>query len=188
MDDAVEQEEEVVIEEVAPPPEPVVAPAPVPEPELPVPDSVIPLPPPETAAVPETVTPVTEAFESAAPQEPTSMAVIPMPDPIYPPAQPEPASEVKFDDLDTVLNEVDQVAQVEAPKSIERLEELSSARELERQMEDMTSTPSDNGIVIHDENVHLTDFEDMSSSPAVPTPSEPHDDDIRALLGDIEEL
>ena len=116
------------------------------------------------------------------------MAVIPMPDPIYPPAQPEPASDVKFNDLDTVLNEVDQVAQVEAPKSIERLEELSSARELERQMEDMTSTPSDNGIVIHDENVHLTDFEDMSSSPAVPTPSEPHDDDIRALLGDIEEL
>lgn len=193
MDDAVEQEEEVVIEEVAPPPEPVSVPASVPEPELPVPDSVIPLPPPETAAVipatvPETVAPVTEAFESAAPQEPTSMAVIPMPDPIYPPAQPEPASDVKFNDLDTVLNEVDQVAQVEAPKSIERLEELSSARELERQMEDMTSSPSDNGIVIHDENVHLTDFEDMSSSPAVPTPSEPHDDDIRALLGDIEEL
>ena len=41
-----------------------------------------------------------------------------------------------FNDKDTVLDETDQVNQIEAPKTIERLEEISSSRALERKMEE----------------------------------------------------
>jgi len=187
MDDAVEEDEEVVIEEVAPPP----APEPVEQfiPTPVIPPVIPPEPPVNTMSGGMESAPVVEAFE---PPAEISNEIIKMPEPlIIPPVStpvleppPVPSAEqsaetISFNNTDTVLTETDHITQIEAPKSIEHLEEINTARELERRMED------DGQLTIHDEDIHLTDFEDMTTPAVEPVR---HDEDISALLGEIEEL
>lgn len=92
-----------------------------------------------------------------------------------------------FNDKDTILDETDQVNQIEAPKSIERLEEISASRALERKMEEAEDSDDENDILnISNEDIHLTDFEDLSKTAPVPV-SANLDNDV-SLLGHIEEL
>lgn len=72
-----------------------------------------------------------------------------------------------FNDMDSVLDTDNNVSNVEAPKSIERLEELSTTRALERKMEEAENNDyddiDDEALNISDEVIHLNDFEDVSS-------------------------
>jgi len=72
-----------------------------------------------------------------------------------------------FNDMDSVLDTDNNVSNIEAPKSIERLEELSTTRALERKMEEAENNDyddiDDEALNISDEVIHLNDFEDVSS-------------------------
>ena len=94
---------------------------------------------------------------------------------------------LSFNDRDTVLDETDQINQIEAPKSIERLEEISASRALERKLEEAEESDDESDILsISNEDIHLTDFEDLSRS--APTPTTGNLDNDVSLLGHIEEL
>jgi hypothetical protein len=84
-----------------------------------------------------------------------------------------------FNDVDSVLDETDKVNEIEAPKTIERLEELSTSRALERKLEE--EEEQDDILNISNEDIHLTDFEDLSKQTTM------MDNDV-SLLGPIEEL
>ena len=72
-----------------------------------------------------------------------------------------------FNDMDSVLDTDNNISNIEAPKSIERLEELSTTRALERKMEEAENNDyddiDDEALNISDEVIHLNDFEDVSS-------------------------
>jgi hypothetical protein len=59
-----------------------------------------------------------------------------------------------FNDFDSVLNNDDQVESVEAPKTIERLEEISTSRALQRKLEEEAEDDEDR-IKIHTDNLDL---------------------------------
>jgi hypothetical protein len=59
-----------------------------------------------------------------------------------------------FNDFDSVLNNDDQVESVEAPKTIERLEEISTSRALQRKLEEEAEEEEDR-IKIHADNLDL---------------------------------
>ncbi|NBO24632.1 MAG: hypothetical protein EBU93_05310 [Chlamydiae bacterium] len=59
-----------------------------------------------------------------------------------------------FNDFDSVLNNDDQVESVEAPKTIERLEEISTSRALQRKLEEEAEEDEDR-IKIHADNLDL---------------------------------
>ena len=61
-----------------------------------------------------------------------------------------------FNDFDAVLNERDQVETVNAPKTIERLEEISTSRALQRKLEE--EEDDDDRIRIHTENLEIGDL------------------------------
>ena len=91
-----------------------------------------------------------------------------------------------FNDVDTVLDETDKVKQIEAPKTFERLEEISTTRAMERRLEEEDEDDDLGTLSISNEDVHLTDFEDLSKQGGINSNTS-IDNDI-SLLGDIEEL
>lgn len=73
-------------------------------------------------------------------------------------------TKLSFNDMDSILDVDNNVSTIEAPKSIERLEEISTSRALERLMEqDEEEEQDDEALNISDEVIHLDDFEDVSS-------------------------
>lgn len=75
-------------------------------------------------------------------------------------------TKLTFNDMDSILDTNDNVSSIEAPKTIERLEELSMNRALERKMEeedDFNYGSDDESINISDEVVHLDGFDDVSN-------------------------
>lgn len=88
---------------------------------------------------------------------------------------------LSFNDVDTVLDETDKVKEIEAPKTLERLEEISTTRAMERKMEEEDEEQDFGTLNISSEDVHLTDFEDLSKQGA-------NEDNDLSLLGEIEEL
>lgn len=65
----------------------------------------------------------------------------------------EVVTKLSFNDFDTVLDETDNVSSVNAPKTIERLEEISSSKAVQRKLEEEEET--NNKIKIHTEDVDL---------------------------------
>ena len=84
---------------------------------------------------------------------------------------------LKFDDMDKVLDKHNNEQIVSAPKTIERLEEISALRNMQRKMEE----DDDDKITISNEDVQL----DNLDVHVIGSPSIRLDDD---LLGDIEIL
>lgn len=84
---------------------------------------------------------------------------------------------LKFNDMDKVLDKHNNEQIVNAPKTIERLEEISTLRNMQRKMEE----EDDDKITISNEDVQLDNFDVH----VIGTPSIKLDDD---LLGDIEIL
>lgn len=88
-------------------------------------------------------------------------------------------TQLSFNDMDAVLDEEDNLKTIEAPKSIERLEEISTERAFQRKLEEEES--DDERIQISTEQVDLRDFDDLDT-PIV----KKNDDSI--ILDGIEEL
>ena len=76
-------------------------------------------------------------------------------------------TKLSFNDMDSVLDIDNNVTNIEAPKDVERLEQISTARALERRMEDENNADidydDDETLNIGDEIIKLNDFEDVSS-------------------------
>jgi len=68
---------------------------------------------------------------------------------------------LSFNDYDSVLNESDKVQSINAPKTIERLEEISSSRALQRRLEEEADSGDDENdrIQIHTDMVDLSGFD-----------------------------
>lgn len=155
MDEAVEQEDEVIIEDVG---------------QAPMDPSLNPVINPETS----------ENNEDKNNEDKPELGIKNVDDE-------KVVTTLSFNDRDTILDETDQINQIEAPKTIERLEEISASRALERKLEEAEDSDDESDILsISNDDIHLTDFEDLSRS--APTPMSGNLDNDVSLLGDIEEL
>ena len=85
-----------------------------------------------------------------------------------------------FNDIDSVLDETDRMKTMDAPKSIERLEEISTARAMQRRL-DEESSDDDDRLLIHNDLIDLSGFDILDEMD-----EKPLNDDI--MLNDVEEL
>jgi hypothetical protein len=69
---------------------------------------------------------------------------------------------LSFNDYDSVLDEKDKIDTVNAPKTIERLEEISSNRAFQRKLDEDGDDDNDS-IKITDDNILLEGFDDISN-------------------------
>jgi hypothetical protein len=135
MDESVEQEEEVIIEPIE---------EPVSEKKS-IDDEM-------SSAVVESSVPVNIPEEEAPP------AIVPS----VKNTDSEPVmTRLTFTDYDKVVDERDQIQEVNAPKTIERLEQISTSRTLQRKLEEAEEAENDGErIQIHaDDSVDLRDFD-----------------------------
>jgi len=87
---------------------------------------------------------------------------------------------LSFNDVDTVLDDTNTITKVEAPKTIERLEDISTERAIKRRLEEEAEEDEDR-IKIHTEPIDLSNFDildELSSTVA--------NQDI--ILNDFDEL
>jgi hypothetical protein len=142
MDEAVEHEEEIIIENID-------------EPVLPLESNTL------------------EEFEIKPESEETTAS------PIVPSIQnidDKPVmTRLKFNDYDSIMDENNQVDTISAPKSIERLEEISTERAIQRKLEEEDDL--DEKITIHTDSISLDGLVDLDRR-----------DDDYVSLDDIEEL
>jgi hypothetical protein len=71
-------------------------------------------------------------------------------------------TKLSFNDMDAVLDEEDNFKTIEAPKSIERLEEISTERAMQRHFEEDSD---DERITISTQPIDLHDFDELGSMP-----------------------
>lgn len=90
---------------------------------------------------------------------------------------------ISFNDMDSVLDSLDQVVAVEAPKTIERLEEISAQNAYQRKMAE-AEDENDDRLKIGDDVSLDVDVFDGGTTPGATPPTEPED----PPLLDIEEL
>jgi hypothetical protein len=145
MDEAVEHEEEIIIENID-------------EPVLPVESS--------------NADPLSEESSFKSNSETEERATVPSIQDI----DDKPVlTRLKFNDYDSVMDENDQVDTISAPKTIERLEEISTERAIQRKLEEEDDL--DEKIKIHTDSIPLDGLVDLERS-----------DDDYISLDDIEEL
>jgi hypothetical protein len=72
-------------------------------------------------------------------------------------------SVIQFDDIDYVKDTNNNISQVEAPKTIERLEEIGEIRNKERQEDDDDDDDDNDKITITNNNVSLGDIDDITN-------------------------
>ena len=85
-----------------------------------------------------------------------------------------------FNDIDSILDDSNKVEAVSAPKSIERLEEISTSRAIARKLEEEEESAEDK-IQIHTDHIDLSGFDILDE-----LDSQRASEDV--LLNDIEEL
>ena len=71
----------------------------------------------------------------------------------------EVVTRLTFNDVDSVLNEDNIEEKVQAPKTIERLEEISTSRALQRKLEEEDNDDDDDRIRIHTDTIDLSGFD-----------------------------
>ena len=152
MDESVEQEEEVIIEKIE-------EPEPDPEPE--VTDD-------ENKA---------NKVDSSITNEEDIPAVVPT---IQNIDNESVITKLSFNDLDTVLDERDSIKKIDAPKNIERLEEISTSRAIQRQLEE--ESDDEDRIKISTEQIDLSGFDVLDNEPSIKPNADP------LVLNDVEEL
>jgi len=142
MDEAVEHEEEIIIENIDEP--------------------VLPIEPPV----------VNDEGEPSIQTEEEPMATVPSIQDI----DDKPVlTRLKFNDYDSIMDENNQVDTISAPKTIERLEEISTERAIQRKLEEEDDL--DEKLTIHTDSIPLDDLVDLDRR-----------DDDYVSLDDIEEL
>ena len=91
-----------------------------------------------------------------------------------------------FNDMDSVLDmDNNQVRRVDAPKTIERLEEISTERAIQRKLEEEDDDDEDDRIKIHTDDIDLSGLVDLNGLDITNTNK---NNDLDILLNDIEEL
>ena len=96
--------------------------------------------------------------------------------------QEEVTTKLTFNDMDSVLEDDNKVNEIEAPKTIERLEDISVTRNLQRRLEEETyEDDDDERITISTEPVSLTGFDTLDEQV-----SKISNDEV--ILNDVEEL
>lgn len=65
---------------------------------------------------------------------------------------------LSFNDFDAVMDDQNQIENVNAPKTIERLEEISTSRAIQRKLEEEAEDMEDR-IKIHTDNIHLENLD-----------------------------
>ena len=141
MDESVEEEEQVIIEDI-PTNHETPAPTPIDEPIISEPES-------------ENKELVVDNSEEKKEDPPVELGIRDLDDE-------KVVTKLSFNDMDSVLDTDNNVSSIEAPKTIERLEEISTSRALERRME-QEEEDDDEALKISDEIINLNDFEDVSS-------------------------
>jgi hypothetical protein len=130
LDESVEQEEEIIIENAPPAEEPVLVTG---GEEKPV---IIPKKEEDTSALSQKVPEVVPAISNISDE------------PII--------NRLTFDDVDHAIDVEGKVEKIEAPKSIERLEEISVSRNLQRKLEEEADSDDDDRLIISDDiNIDL---------------------------------
>tara|TARA_Y100000389_G_C17425892_1_gene499499 strand:- start:101 stop:1138 length:1038 start_codon:yes stop_codon:yes gene_type:complete len=91
-------------------------------------------------------------------------------------------TKLSFNDIDTVLDEDNTINNIDAPKSIERLEQISTSNAIKKldDNDDYDDDDEEERIQIHTDDIDLTGFDVLDSY------KEPKNDDI--ILDDIEVL
>jgi hypothetical protein len=131
MEESVEQEEEVIIEKLE--------------------DPVVETPPPQS----------NESFEPITTNDTSSKDELP---PVVPSIQNidnEPViTRLSFNDYDSIMDQDSKIDTINAPKTIERLEEISTSRAIQRKLEEESDSEEENDrITIDTEPMDLTGFE-----------------------------
>jgi hypothetical protein len=95
-----------------------------------------------------------------------------------------------FNDMDSVLDmDNNQVRQVDAPKTIERLEEISTERAIQRKLEEEDDDDEDDRIKIHTDDIDLSGLVDLNGSGlGLDITNTNKNNDLDIVLNDIEEL
>ena len=94
----------------------------------------------------------------------------------------EVKTELTFNDIDSVLNENDEEQEVTAPKSLERLEEISTNRALQRKLDEISDSEEDDEKLNIGEDIQLTGFDVLDESDAMKISNE------NIVLNDVEVL
>ena len=89
---------------------------------------------------------------------------------------------LSFNDIDSVLDETNQIKEIEAPKSIEKLEELSTSRAMENNFYGSDDEDNDERLKIDTKDLTLTDFDVLDEQETKKL------DPARIVLNDVEEL
>lgn len=105
----------------------------------------------------------------------------------------DPVTTVSFHELDSILDERDKVKQVDAPKTMERLTEISTSAALQRKFEEDESL--EDNIKIHTDHLSMDDLGIMDldsehhggSGKLMSSSSSVEDQDLSSLLG-IEDI
>jgi len=129
MDESVEQEEEVFIENMK-------------EPELVKPEAV-----------------EDEDIETSPKEEDVAEEVIPVTPTIKNLDDEKVVTKLTFNDIDSALTSNNEEEKIEAPKTLERLEDISVSRALERKMEEESDSDDEDRIQIHTDTMDLTGFD-----------------------------
>jgi hypothetical protein len=93
----------------------------------------------------------------------------------------EVKTELTFNDIDSVLNENNEEQEVTAPKSLERLEEISTNRALQRKLDEISDDEDDEKLNFG-EDIQLTGFDVLDDSDAMKISNE------NIVLNDVEVL
>ena len=89
-------------------------------------------------------------------------------------------TKLSFNDLDRVLDETDNVSNIEAPKNIERLEEISTSRAIQRRLDE--ESDDDDRIQIHSDSIDLSGYDVLDKDTEIKTIPDP------LVLDNVEEL
>ena len=71
----------------------------------------------------------------------------------------EVVTRLTFNDIDKVMDEDNNIQNITAPKTIERLEEISTSRALQRKLEEESDDDDDERIKIHTDTIDLSGFD-----------------------------
>ena len=88
---------------------------------------------------------------------------------------------LSFNDIDSILDDSNVVKTIEAPKTFERLEEISTERYYQRKLDEELDSDNDDRIKIHGDQIDLSGFDVLDQ----PNSSSSLSD---FTLGDVEEL
>jgi hypothetical protein len=91
-------------------------------------------------------------------------------------------TKLSFNNLDDVLDDTNIIKKIEAPKTIERLEEISTSRAIQRKLDEYESSDEEDRIQIHTDPISLNGISVLDNEPVI----KPVTDSF--VLNDVEEL